>query len=287
MTTNPFGPIDHPFIVILQGIAAVCLLRYFFYVHRDKQPVPQIIAALAFGVLTNLTARVMGGSWFWIADIVQYALAATLALTVVIGRYKRVRQEKEFQKTNGITVTPMPVPHPISDFFDSQQKTIVWVVSVFVSGLIIYGYVKAFNEKQVVAIQENTRVTAEYARDQHESEQEREAILVGVASVSATQQTVLSGLQSLSQVLVNSQKEAKQVKRDITDQVNAKTAPIRQIAKGVDSTRRDMKEIKNRIRKETPEKAKSPFWKKWFSAHGSGDTTYMARSLFTDTLANH
>lgn len=184
-----FGPIDHPFIIIAQAVCAFALFRYFFLITREKQPIPQIVAALAFGVLSNLTARVIGAGWFWIVDIVQYTLGAILIVTTVLGHQKATE--------NGVP-RMVPVATPVVLFFDSWRNRISWALGVIICGLVIYSYVKSYNEQSTAAITENTRVTKQYTEVQQDASAARDSILEDVDSLKKLQIDLVKKVDSLS-----------------------------------------------------------------------------------------
>lgn len=183
-----FGPIDHPLIIIAQAICAVALFRLFFLIHKEKQPIPQIVAGVAFAFLTNLTARVAGQGWFWIADIFQYTLMAVLVVTALIARSKVATTTPEGTR---------PVSG-LSRFFEHNQSRLTWGLSVFVLGLVVYSYLRTYNQSQTVAIETYTRAAQSVAVKETEAAIERERIIESVNSLNDRQDTTLSVLNALA-----------------------------------------------------------------------------------------
>jgi hypothetical protein len=267
MTLNAFSQIDHPLIVIAQVALAIALFRLFFSVRKSSAPLPQIIGATAISVLTNLTGRVMSSEWFFAADIFEYTCWAATAIASV---YSVEHQKKEEARLPGAK----PV---VPDFFDRWQVKATWGFACIVIGVAIYAYVDTYMSSrhkeataQIKADSAVTRATAEYSRQQYEDSQKQDSILTAIASISATQSTIIA-----NQSHVIKQNEATH------DQIDKKSAQTRRTVRQAVLEHRPIVPVQLETPKTIPtNENEKNLWQRFkgiFGARTAGDTLSMSR----------
>ena len=284
---SPFANIDHPAIYWAQAICATGLFVYFFKLRHVIAPIPQIVAILAFAVLVNLAGRVMKADWFVGADILQYWIWAAMIWTAILLVGKRTDLTKD-------PSVEQPLP---PDWLDRWQYRLIAIFSGIVALLVLYATIQQYNERQDAkaaadraAIEANTKAAkadadahANYSAEQKKAGVAREKILTGMASLSATQQQLLSN-----------QKNAKTWRK-------ANTTELEHITLVTDSTNRAASDIKENMPASTPKTdttkhekkpEKKPFWKRWFSRRSAdkpaaADSTKQLRTAVAgaDSLA--
>lgn len=212
--------LTHPLIIVAQAILGFGAFRLFFSIRESKAPLPQFIGLLGIAILSNLTARIKSYEWFFITDIVQYCLFAGVVITAFYS-VKHV-QAVEAKKPGAVIVAP--------DFLDRWQNRFMWVIGILFGGLVVYAYSTTYLQQEKVsaevtntAVQVYAQATKEYSENQAKNTQVQDSILTAIASLSATQTTILAN-QSATQKTVEQtnkkvDKSAAEVKRTIRNTV--------------------------------------------------------------------
>ena len=259
MFTTP----NHPLIVLGQAVLTVLLFVHFFKVQHKSWPVRLAYGTLPFTVLANLLARIGNLCWFEYSDIALF-WAWPLASVVKIFSFP--------------TVTSYRTP----DVFDRYRTQLLCAVVVVVVGLVGWGYVREREEKNValaetdIAVkQENTRVTAEFARQQQEAEAQRDtigttvqAIATGLASVSATQQTLIVGQNQLAKKVTPARSPARKPQKRKPEFETIEGRPF-------------SPQINRPVIAPAPEPKKEGFFKRLFGSRQD------SLSVYPDTLARY
>lgn len=222
-----FKQVDHPLIIIAQIVGTFFLFQLFFLVRKNTQPLPQIIAGLAFGMLANVVGRSMHKDWFWVADVVQYV---TLAAVIIASVRAARKAKKEAAQRPGAAVV-------VADVFDRFETRVTWVLGLILAGGLTYYCIDLYmqlehKDAQVItaATKAKTEATVQFSEQLCKTEQNQTALYAAVTSISATQGTLLA---SQSKIIANQAKNStkilsgqKDVKATVLNQSrNAEKAP--------------------------------------------------------------
>lgn len=247
-----FSGIDHPIIIIAQAVTALYLFRLFFSIRKSGQPLPQIVAGLAFGVLANLCGRVGVADWFLTSDIVQYC---TLMVAVCATYYTVERSHKNEAARPGAKVV-------VNDFFDRIENKAVWGFGLIIAGVVIYAYVdnytlqqKAQARAQFVADSVAAVKADEYAAQLCETNEKLATTLTAVTSISATQTTLLANQVAAE---VKRKKAVEDIKKQVANQVAIQN---KEIKKTLQTTVTGVRPLQTTKPKETPVDDRS-IWQK-------------------------
>ena len=215
---NPYPTADHPLVVIGQAVFAFVLFALFFYVNRRSIPVRVSFGLLPFLVFFNLVARIRGAEYFLLSNVFMWFGFAACAIVALLDLRDSV-------KVIAMIAQKSTQPVVLPNFFDKVRPIVLWAVGLLIGGYVCYGYVASYvrgdrlsKSQGLAATQENTRVTAEYSRQQHEDGQVRDSILVLVDSLKKIQtDVIMTSLESLSagqqNVLQNQEKMLRNQKK--------------------------------------------------------------------------
>ena len=182
--------IDHPLILLFEGLCAVGMFRYFFLTHRAKQPAPRVAALFAFLCLLNLVARTMGAGWFFIVDALMWFSLASLVWTIC-------HQKAEANKTN-----PQP---PAPDLLDGLAGRVVGMAILIAGGCLVFQGIRSYQTNQKAEQRQAIAVDQARIDEKKNAEAKFDSLQQDLDSLRTITQAVVTGVQSIS---VSQQKAA-------------------------------------------------------------------------------
>lgn len=280
ITSVIFEQVDHPLIIIAQLICSFFLFRLFFAIRKTSQPLPQIVAGLAFGFLANVAARATHKDWFWIADIVQYMTLAAVVIAAVRSAHQASRE----------AASRPGAPVMVADVFDRIETKVTWSVGLVLSGVLTYYCVDMYMKLQhtdaqvIVATQKATqKVTAQYNEQLCETKEQQDSLLEAVSSISATQGTIIANQQQGSE----DRKRILEGQKSVKSLVSNQNQVVKKTLQSSVIQARPLEPVKPKVETQ-PEEEKKNIWKKvkglFHSSARRDSLSSNARVTATDTL---
>ncbi|MBO0947291.1 hypothetical protein [Fibrella forsythiae] len=220
--------VDHPLINVGQAIVIVSMIRLFFAIRLTPFPMPQLVLGFSVSMLANMVARVTNAKWFYITDIIMWGCFGAVVIAAVFTVLHSQAEAKKLSTAKGETA-----PVRVSGFFDRWQIQFTWGGAMLVGGILLYGYLKTYLEKEdakldkVVAVtKENTNAKKEVAKQLDSTRKEQRAftdtILKTVDTLKKTsaalmdgQTTIMQGVKSTGTLI---EKRSAQTRKTIREQ---------------------------------------------------------------------
>lgn len=261
--------VGHPLIIVLQ-LVCFGLGIWLFLESKDR---PLVIRALHFSLpfvtLTNVLARTFRLEWLYLTDISLWSLMVVSLITACLYARNETRITAELiakLQERGIDPAELSLAIAKPDIFSRWYYQILLLSVGIAFGLVSYGYIGTYGEKQLVqqqnktdAQQEGNRVTAKQTATQQQ-------LISAVASLSAFSESIVGSLATL-----------KQGQAQLSRTVTKKTSVLQPMASSTNQIRQDVSAIKVQV--ESPGSAESPHQESEKPAESSTDKPNLFQRL--------